>query len=90
MTVNEVDIVFISSTNESARREADVFVKTLKSVGEPCTVSYRTPFKVTVNRRHIYFMGRVTFDKWCRGRTYIVDGVLCHSGYPVQIEAREE
>lgn len=37
-----------------------------------------------------WFMGAAKYDFWCIGRTYAMNGVLYHSGYPVKLMEVEE
>ena len=41
------------------------------------------------NGEEHYFMSKKAFEKyWMLGRTYYINGVLCHSGYPTGTEGR--
>lgn len=31
-----------------------------------------------------WFLSEYTYETWCKGRDYILDGQLMHSGYPVK------
>lgn len=30
-----------------------------------------------------YFRGEAEYNQWCKGRTYVLNGELMHSGYPM-------
>lgn len=36
-----------------------------------------------------YFMGMDKYLDWCKGRTYMLDGKMYHSGYPCKKEVEE-
>lgn len=83
---DDFPIAFVSSTSERARVRADTFVRILQSKKLSYKIKYRIPIEITIDFHHCYFMGEVTFRKWCMGRTYIEarSGYVCRSGRPLR------
>lgn len=44
---------------------------------------------VLANGEEHYFMSDFSYNNWCKGRTYILENELYHSGLPVHLEKRE-
>lgn len=34
--------------------------------------------------REVWVMPAIKYEEWCKGKTYLLDGELYHSGYPVK------
>lgn len=45
-------------------------------------VQDRGPITIQMDDKEVVFMTMREYERWCRGRTYIVKGKLYHSGLP--------
>lgn len=45
-------------------------------------VTDRGPITIQMDDKEVVFMTIGEYERWCRGRTYIVKGKLYHSGLP--------
>lgn len=81
-----IPIVFVSDTCEISRRKADIFIQLLKGsdIVDHVRIINKMPFEIIIGGYHLYFMSDSVFRRWCKGRVYIDNGVLCHSGHPVR------
>lgn len=84
MVPKEFALVFVTSTARLARRKADDLMKTLNIHGYEFKVIFRNPIEIVVNSHHVYIMSEHTYSSWCKGKTCILDGILCRDGYSIQ------
>lgn len=79
-----IEYAIVCDTEKNASVEAEHFIRTLKHMGTDFKVNYKRPIEVIINFHHIYFMGEAYYERWCKGRSYIMYGVAYHSGYPIK------
>lgn len=84
-----IEYAIVSDTEKNARVKAEYFIKTLKFIGKDFKVNYKRTIEVICDENHICFMGAAYYGRWCKGRTYMLEGVVYHSGYPIQKEGEE-
>lgn len=72
------------------REATDAFRRDAYEVIDKIVVFSKYPKRYILNGDDHWYMGKIAYSKWCKGRTYMLDGKLHHSGYIMQDSEVEE
>lgn len=78
-----MDICHVYNTTKEARLAFDEFVWS-NAESEYMLLFRNIPYTVVLNGDNHYFMSDYIYSSWCKGRTYMLNDEMFHSGYLIR------